>query len=132
MAEPAPTPPPDLVSPVAITAWHWNAGRLAYPVTPAGEPVWPPRAVAPGTGAPLTWLLSGGRGTVYATTALHARDEDPRSIALIDLDEGPRMMSRVEGIPPGDVAIGLRVALRFTDPDPDGVRIPVFVPERDA
>ena len=132
MAEPAPTPPPDIVSPVAITAWHWNAGRLAYPATDDGEPVWPPRAAAPGTGAQLTWTVSAGRGTVYAATAVHAREDDPRGIVLVDLDEGIRMMSRVVGIAARDVTIGQRVAVCFSDPDADGVRVPLFVPEGDA
>ena len=128
MAELAPQPPADVTSPVAIAAWHWDAGRLAFPVTPQGDPVWPPRAAAPGTGAPLTWHVSAGHGTVYAATALHARDADPRSVVLIDLDEGVRMMSRVEGVAAADIRAGLRVTARFTAPGEDGSRVPVFVP----
>jgi uncharacterized protein len=128
MPDPAPEPPADVASPTAIVAWHWNAGRLAFPVTPAGDPVWPPRAAAPGTGEPLTWRVSAGAGTVYAATALHARDEDPRSVVLVDLDEGVRLMSRVEGIAASAVQPGLRVTARFTEPDADGARIPFFVP----
>ena len=132
MPDRAPDPPADVVSPAAIVAWHWSAGRLAFPVTDAGEPVWPPRAAAPGTGGALGWRLSAGRGTVYAATALHARDADPRSLALIDLDEGVRMMSRVEGVPAADVRPGLRVSARFTEPGDAGGPIPVFVPEAGA
>ena len=132
MAELAPLPPADLTSPVAIAAWHWDAGRLAFPVTPGGDPVWPPRIAAPGTGSPLTWHVSAGLGTVYAATALHARDADARSVVLVDLDEGARMMSRVEGIAAADVRPGLRVAARFTEPGEDGARIPFFVPEAGA
>ena len=132
MPEFAPQPPADVVSPVAIAAWHWNAGRLAFPATADGRPVWPPRAAAPGTGQPLTWHLSGGRGTVYAATALHARDADARSIVLIDLDEGVRMMSRVEGLPAQEVRPGIRVVARFSEPDADGARVPVFGPEDSA
>jgi uncharacterized OB-fold protein len=120
-------------SPAAIVAAAWREGRLAYPVAPDGTAVWPPRAAAPGSGSPLTWRDSAGRGTVYATTALHTRDAAPRNLALIDLDEGFRMLSRVEG-PAGDaVPIGLRVRVRFTEPDPQtGERLPVFVPEDEA
>ena len=132
MHDRAPDPPPDVVAPAAIVAWHWNAGRLAFPVTDAGEPLWPPRTAAPGTGGPLTWRLSAGRGTVYAATALHARDAEPRSIALIDLDEGVRMMSRVDGAPAAAVRPGLRVVARFTEPGADGERIPEFIPETGA
>ena len=37
-------------------------------------------------------------GTVYATSVMHYRNEPPLNVALIDLDEGFRMMSRVEDI----------------------------------
>lgn len=117
-------------SPAAIFAAHLRAGRLAYPAAPDGTPVWPPSLVVPGSGEPVQWLVSLGRGTVYATTALHARDAAPRNIALIELDEGYRMMSRVEGLPGDAVPIGARVAVRFAEPeDPDGPPLPVFVPD---
>jgi len=120
-------------SPVAISEAAWRDGRLAYPCGLDGAPVWPPRIAQPGTGGPLTWRDSAGLGTVYATTALHARDEPPRNLALIELDEGFRMMSRVEGLPGDEVPVGLRVRVRFTEPDPEtGARLPVFVPAGDG
>jgi len=123
----------DLLSPAAIVAAAWHEGRLAYPVGPDGTAIWPPRIAAPGTGEPLTWRDSAGLGTVYATTALHARDAPARNVALIDLDEGFRIMSRVEGLPGDAVPIGLRVRVRFTDADPEtGERLPVFEPAQDA
>ena len=51
---------------------------------------------------------SAGLGAVYSTTTLHER-EGERNIALVDLDEGFRMMSTVVGVAPGDVRIGMRV-----------------------
>jgi uncharacterized OB-fold protein len=48
-------------------------------------------------------------------------------VALVDLDEGFRMMSRVEGIPAQDVSIGLRVSARMVE-ESDGVTRPVFEP----
>jgi uncharacterized OB-fold protein len=119
-------------SPVAISEAAWRDGRLSYPCTADGTPIWPPRAAAPGTGDALSWRDSAGLGTVYATTALHARDTPARNVALIELDEGFRMMSRVEGLPGDAIPIGLRVRVRFTDPDPEtGVRLPVFTPAED-
>ncbi len=87
-------------SPAAIFAAHCRERELAYPAAPDGTPVWPPSLVVPGSGEPVQWLISRGRGVVYATTALHARDSAPRNVALIELDEGYRMMSRV-GRPAG-------------------------------
>jgi uncharacterized protein len=93
-------------------------GRLDYQ--------WDPRArravFHPRVGEGLEWRTSEGLGTVYATTVLRRRDEPPANLALIDLDEGFRMMSRVEGVAPEDVAIGMRVRVRFEDD------VPIFEP----
>ena len=72
------------------------------------------RAVAPLTGEDLEWVESSGLGKVYSTTVVRKRPPEPSTnIALIDLDEGPRMMSQVEGIHPGEVSIGMRVRARI-------------------
>ncbi len=115
--------------PAAVVDAAWREGRLPYQRTEDGAAVWPPRVAAPGDGRPLSWHDSAGVGCVYATTALHARGAEPRNIALIDLDEGFRIMSRVDGLPAEAVKIGLRVGVRFTEADAEtGARIPVFVP----
>src|SRR6185295_863263 len=110
--------------PAAVVDEAWRAGRLLYQVDAAGTALWPPRVAAPATGGELTWRESAGLGTVYAATAIHARDAEPRSVVLVELDEGFRMMSRVEGIAAGDVHVGMRVRLRFGEPDEDGARLP--------
>ncbi len=51
------------------------------------------------------------QATVHATTVVHPRDGEPYNIALIDTAEG-RRMTRVEGIAPQDVRIGMSVKLR--------------------
>ena len=110
-------------SPAAVFAEHCRRGELAYQVAPDGTAVFPPRLAQPGTGAPLRWAVSAGRGAVHATTVVRRRDEPPANVALVDLDEGFRMMSRVDGPEPGAVRIGLRVRVDF-----DG-EVPVFVPD---
>ena len=40
-----------------------------------------------------------------------------RNIVLIDLAEGVRLMSRVEGLPPGEVRIGMKVRARIAAGD---------------
>jgi uncharacterized OB-fold protein len=123
----------ELLPPAAFVDAAWREGRLVFQRTAGGEAVWPPRIAAPGTGQPLGWDESAGLGTVYASTALHARDEPPRNLALIELDEGFRMMSRVEGLPAGEIPVGLRVRVRFSDPDPrSGARLPLFEPAGEA
>jgi uncharacterized protein len=59
-------------------------------------------------------------GVIYATTVVHRPDEDPYNVCLVDLDEGGRVMGRVEGIAPQDVTIGLRVQARTGD---DGITV---------
>lgn len=111
-------------SPAAHFAARCAAGELAYQVASDGRAVFPPRLAEPGTGAPLRWAASAGRGTVYATTVARRRGEKPAQVALVDLDEGFRMLSTVVGITPERVRIGMRVALRFT-----GEHLPVFALE---
>lgn len=57
------------------------------------------------------------RGVIYATTVVHRPGEDPYNVCLVDLDEGVRVMGRVEGLEPTDVTIGLRVQARTGDDD---------------
>ena len=109
-------------SPATVFAEHCARGELAYQRAPDGTAVFPPRLAQPGTGAPLEWAVSAGAGAVYATTVVRRRDAEAANLALIELDEGFRMMSRVEGIAPEAVRIGMRVQVRFTDE-----HVPVFV-----
>jgi uncharacterized protein len=116
-------------SPFGIYAGHCRKGELAYQVGDDGKPVFYPRVVAPGTGSDrLEWRVSKGSGTVYATTVVHYRDEPPLNVALIDLDEGFRMMSRVESLDPMRVTIGMRVEVRMHAGEGKQPPFPVFVP----
>lgn len=75
-----------------------------------GAYVFYPRVAAPGDGAALDWVEASGLGTVYSTTVVRKKPPEPNyNVALIDLAEGPRMMSRVEGVAPEDVRIGMKV-----------------------
>jgi uncharacterized OB-fold protein len=89
----------------------------------SGVHVFYPRAVAPGTGArDLEWVPASGRGVVYSTTVVRKKPPEPSyNVALIDLAEGPRMMSRVEGVEPAAVAIGMAVQARIVDQDGEPV-----------
>ncbi len=93
-----------------------------------GAAVFYPRVIAPRTGAALTWHHATGLGTVHATTVVHPQQGEPYNVALIDLDEGFRMMSRVEDISPTAVRIGMRVRFRTHRPGGDEPPIPVFFP----
>ena len=89
----------------------------------------PPRTHCARCGAQLlTWRAIAGTGSVYATTVVRQRpDRGPDyNIALIEITEGARMMSRVEGVPPTAVRIGMSVRARIEMVD--GEALIVFVP----
>jgi uncharacterized OB-fold protein len=65
---------------------------------------------------------------VYATTIVYPASGDPYNVSLIDCREGFRMMSRVEGIPVGDVKVGMEVAVKIIPQTGDEPPMPVFVP----
>lgn len=91
----------------------------------SGRHVFYPRVIAPGTGADdLEWVQACGRGTVYSTTVVRTKPPKPDyNVVLIELAEGPRMMSRVEGVEPADVAIGMAVQARITSDDEHGAYV---------
>ena len=121
-------------SPLATYLAHLETGELAYQWSlDAQKPVFYPRLICPFTGSDrLEWRISSGLGTVYATTVTHPREGAPYNVALIDCDEGFRLMSRVEDIAPEAVEIGMRVKFRVHRPGGDEPLYPVFVPVEGA
>jgi uncharacterized OB-fold protein len=125
------TMPNATTSPLATYVSHLEKGELAYQFSPAANrAVFYPRVICPFTGSDqLEWRVSAGRGTVHATTVVHPAEDAPFNVALIDCDEGFRLMSRVEDIAPDDVKIGMRVKFRVHRPGGEEPPIPVFTPE---
>ena len=118
-------------SPLATYQSHLDKGELAYQWSPeAQKVVFYPRVICPFTGSDrLEWRVSAGLGTVHATTVVHPASEGaPYNVALIDIDEGFRLMSRVEDIAPEAVRIGMRVKFRIHRPGGNEPAYPVFVP----
>ena len=84
----------------------------------SGTAIHPPRPMCPVCGSTdLVLEESAGEGTVYSTTTVHAR-EGAYDVSLVDLDEGYRVMTTVDG---GGV-IGERVRGRVEDAE-DGPRL---------
>lgn len=74
-----------------------------------------PRVAAPGSGADdLEWVEASGLGRIYSITVNRARTGS-YNIALVELDEGPRLMTRIEGVE--TAAIGTRVRARIAEID---------------
>ncbi|MCB1492004.1 MAG: OB-fold domain-containing protein [Rhodobiaceae bacterium] len=89
-----------------------------------GQHVFHPRLVCPHCGErKLDWVEPTGYGRIYSTTTVR-RPEDkggPYNVALIDLDEGVRLMSRVDDVAPGAVRIGMRVRAAVVEEDGAGL-----------
>lgn len=102
-----------------------DAGRFCLQHCPQCQHhVFTPRELCPHCGAsPLRWVRASGLGTVYSSTTV-ARKPDAGgnyNVSLIDLDEGVRMMSRVEGLSPEAVHIGQRVRAHVAQKDGRGL-----------
>ncbi|HZP40124.1 MAG TPA: Zn-ribbon domain-containing OB-fold protein [Candidatus Binatia bacterium] len=85
-----------------------------------------PRAVCPSCLSSATeWVRARGRGTVYSFTVTHQnqapgfRGELPYVLAIVELDEGPRLMTNIVGCAPDAVRIGLPVEVVFEDVTPE-------------
>lgn len=71
-----------------------------------------PRVLCPHCGSQaLEWQAPSGRGVVYSVTIVRKGrgDGNDYTVVLVDLDEGPRLMSRVVGMPVEQVRIGMAV-----------------------
>ena len=116
--------------PDAQYAQHLSAGRLCVQRCRGCERhIFYPRLLCPHChGEDLEWVGVSGKGTVYATTVIRRRPEQgpPYNLCLIELDEGFRMPSRVEGVEPEAVKVGMAVTARITQQD--GADIVVFDP----
>lgn len=96
-----------------------------------GQHVFYPRALCPHCGsAQLEWIAPSGAGCVYSSTTVRRKPESggDYNVALVDLAEGPRLMSRIDGVPPEQVRIGMRVRARVID-DPAKGKLLVFIPQ---
>lgn len=74
-------------------------------------------------GDAFDWVAPSGQGVVHSTTVVRRRPGEggDYNVALIDLAEGVRMMSRVEGVDPAAVRIGMPVTARLAEQDGDVV-----------
>lgn len=135
-AAPRPTPNPD---PVTAPFWEGCArGELRIQTCADCGARWlPASVVCPRCwGEALRWTPAAGEGTIvtYAVyrRAYHEafRPRLPYVVAVVELAEGPRLVSTIVGVPPEEVRIGLAVRVEF---EPiEGAVLPVFRPRGDA
>ena len=111
-----------------VQAFHQgelDAGRfLLQRCGDCGRHVYYPRESCPHCGgAALEWKSPAGLGTVHAVTTVRRKPADggDLNVSLVELDEGVRLMSRIENLAPGAVRIGQRVKARVQVKDGRGL-----------
>ena len=125
---------PDVLGPDAFYAKSLAEGRWQVQRCNAcRRAIFFPRTACTACGsADYGWFTPDGRGRVHSTTVMRrppAAGGDLH-LCLVDLDEGFRMMSRVEGVEPADVTIGDRVVAVLIEHA--GAPLVVFHPDREA
>jgi len=111
-----------------VQAFHQrelDAGRfLLQCCGGCGHHVYYPREGCPHCGSiALEWKSYSGLGTVHAVTTVRRKPADggDLNVSLIELDEGVRLMSRVDNLAPDAVRIGQRVRARVQVKDGRGL-----------
>ncbi|MCU1452275.1 MAG: hypothetical protein JWN46_421 [Acidimicrobiales bacterium] len=134
MSDVGPTRPAPVVTEDSAVFWDAaRAGRLvAQRCRSCGRLHHPPRPMCPACHSiELEAHELSGNGTVYSYALLHYPQNPaftyPVVAALVDLDEGVRMLSNLVGVEPERVAIGMEVEVTFEPTKDDGV-VPLFRP----
>ena len=85
----------------------------------------------------LEWVESTGKGTVYSFTVIHRPPSStferdvPYTVALVDLDEGCRMISNIVDVDPQAVRVGMSVEVVFEEITAN-VSLPKFRPTHNS
>ena len=119
-----------------LTAPYWDAaseGRLVVQECQSCRQIWhPPLLRCPHChSAGLGWRPVSGDGTVYTYTVVrHAThyafaDKIPYVLAIVELAEGPRLVTALADAEPGEVRVGQAVRAVFRE-IADGVSLPYF------
>ena len=95
---------------------------------------WYPRELCPRClSEDIEWRPASGRATVYTCSIMpkpahpSLADRVPYVVALVDLQEGPRLMTNIVNCDPAAVTIGMAVQLTWEALN-DGRHLPVFEP----
>jgi uncharacterized OB-fold protein len=121
-----------------LTKPYWEsarAGRLVTQRCRSCGRIWhPPLPACPHChSTDIGWHEVCGNGTVYTYTvvrhATHAAlaDRIPYVVAIVELAEGPRLVTGITGCAPDDVRVGMAVRACFREVA-EGVTLPYFEP----
>jgi len=121
MGEMKPQPKP---SPESALFWEGaKAHKLLLPRCNACGKFWfpPSRRCVHCLSSDFAWTESEGQGRIYSFVVFHrvyhpAFESDvPYTVAIVELDEGPRLLANIVGTSPDDVRCDMRVRVVFED-----------------
>ncbi|HEU4760042.1 MAG TPA: Zn-ribbon domain-containing OB-fold protein [Dehalococcoidia bacterium] len=122
-AKPLPSP-----SPVSQPFWDGTkAGELRLQrCRDCGQHIFYPRSMCPFClSEHLEWVAASGRGKVYSYTVVRramnpAFQEDvPYLLAIVELDEGPRLTTNIVNCAPDEARVDMPVKATYDDVTPD-------------
>jgi uncharacterized OB-fold protein len=128
-------PEMEAVDPLApYAARYWEAARQGELVVQqcdtCGRCQLYPRVVCVAChGGQLRWTAASGEAIVYTFSVVYRPmvnyiEAVPYIVAVVELEEGPKLMTRLVGLSPEDAFIGMRVTVDFEERD--GRNLPVF------
>ena len=126
----------DLPNPDNETQPFWDGARDGRLVirrcNTCGEASFYPRPFCPKCWSEdVDWMEASGRATLYTWSVVHVNDLPPFNervpyvAAVVELDEGPRVMTNIEGTPFEELRVGMPVAVDFRPLD-DEITIAIF------
>lgn len=131
--KPLPTPDP-------VTKPYWDSVKAhamqLQKCGDCGKFVFYPRAVCPHCfSRDLKWTPVSGKGKIYGFTISHQKviqsfaSEVPYVIALVELEEGARMMTNLVGVEPDPtkIKVGMDVIVQYDDVT-EAMTLPKFKP----
>ncbi len=128
-----------LPMPTEDSAPYWEgcrAGELRVQRCAAcGMLRWPPASHCARCLSPEhAWVPLSGRGKVYSWIIVHKSQHpafwgDPFNVAIVELDEGPRLHTNLVEVEPGEIRLGMPVEVVFEKQD-DQISLPKFRPVR--
>lgn len=125
-----------LPRPTALSKPHWEGCRegvlRVQRCRDCGRIVFIPQPACTGClGADLEWIESSGRGVLYSYTIVHRPQqpafEVPYIPIIVELEEGWHMLSNLLGVTPGEVEIGMPLAVSFERMSEE-ITLPYFRP----
>ena len=128
----------DLPTPDDYTQTWWDAVAerrlLVARCSSCGRAHYYPRPFCPRCGADtVSWEEASGDATLYTWSVVHRNDLPPFNervpyvAAVVELAEGPRMMTNVVGCEFDDLRVGMALQVEFADTG-EGYHLPVFRP----